>query len=134
MARMVAQPRNDVYFGMLVTVVAAMLVGIMALGFELMEYETSSPAVPAAPSLPPTKPLDEVAGGAAMAEVPSYPVAAQPEPKPEPAAKAVEPPVALPALPVVVLAPKPVEAVPIGPVPSPLSIPSPFAPQPSAIK
>src|SRR5438105_439814 len=83
MARAVAQPRNDVYTGMLILICVSMLVGIFALILEAGDYDWVQKA-PTSPSLslPKSEPLPEpgAAAGVGTAIDPTRgPVTAAPE-------------------------------------------------------
>lgn len=128
MARAITKPTNDVYTGMLITIVVAQVFGILYFTLDITDYSGTAPQPSV--TLPKSEPLPETvaAAGAFVPRAvpqeivpPPAVIAAKPEdPKPAEA----PPPAPLPP----VVAAKPAEvapAVPAGPVPSPLSVPAP---------
>jgi hypothetical protein len=136
MARAVAQPRNDVYTGMLILICISMLVGIFVLVLEAGEYEWAQEPPSSPPlALPKSEPLPLEAGSVPAADTQAEPtrgpVAVTPEgdelPEPTVPAKSPALPDVLSGLPTVT-AEAPKSDVPSGPTPSPLSVPVPTRP------
>jgi hypothetical protein len=144
MAHATAPARNDIYFGMVVLILVAQLVGIFALLLETTEYDSSKPAGTPQVSLPSALPIPDVGGpqGGGMLNVPPREVAEVPPAADAPVAAAK--PAEAPAAPVVKADPPkpaaPVETPPAAtpakptgngsPTPSPLSLPRSFNPTP----